>query len=191
MISLVNLSFYILVIVSLKWDCWIKGKRHGSSLAVQWVKDPALSSQQLGPLLLQGFTIPCPGNFTCYRCHQKKSLGGSICYFAGYHQISVIEIEPFYIPAIKCIKQYFSYSLTNSICWKLLELYQCNCWKKKLNSNHLFGQWLFIPYPHSMNRYAFIKVTPLEFYALVFALQFVFFLIEKKQQNAYFLIFFK
>lgn len=42
-----------------------------------------------------------------------------------------------------------------------------------------------------MNRYAFIKVTPLEFYALVFALQFVFFLIEKKQQNAYFLIFFK
>lgn len=63
--------------------------------------------------------------------------------------------------------------------------------KKKLNSNHLFGQWLFIPYPHSMNRYAFIKVTPLEFYALVFALQFVFFLIEKKQQNAYFLIFFK
>lgn len=121
----------------------------------------------------------------------KKKVGGSICYFAGYHQISVIEIEPFYIPAIKCIKQYFSYSLTNSICWKLLELYQCNCWKKKLNSNHLFGQWLFIPYPHSMNRYAFIKVTPLEFYALVFALQFVFFLIEKKQQNAYFLIFFK
>lgn len=163
-----------------KFSCSTVGEGSSTVFAAAWATAVA------------GFHYPLPRKFHMLQMPpKKKSLGGSICYFAGYHQISVIEIEPFYIPAIKCIKKYFSYSLTNSICWKLLELYQCNCWKKKLNSNHLFGQWLFIPYPHSMNRYAFIKVTPLEFYALVFALQFVFFLIEKKQQNAYFLIFFK
>jgi len=46
-----------------------------SSLVVQWVKDPALSLQQLGHCCGTSL-IPGSGTSTCHRCIQKKKKRG-------------------------------------------------------------------------------------------------------------------
>jgi len=47
-------------------------RKAGSSLVVQWVKDPALSLQQLGSLLWCQFDDPWPRNFCMPRKKPKR-----------------------------------------------------------------------------------------------------------------------
>ena len=56
----------------------VKRGKNRSSLVVQWVKDPALSLQQLGSLLCLGFD-PGPGNFHMLWARPKKK-GRSIVF---------------------------------------------------------------------------------------------------------------